>query len=534
MKTRHILIASVASLLAATTTYAQNGTFTDLTVNGLFQAKGPNNTNLISTDGGNVTMDFSGANGYLTLKGGDYDVAGFLAKPFDMATFYPATPNGAGPNGAFYFYDSYFTDGGVNKSVTDTYFTGDRNYGRWYWMTMVPGNGGYQSRMILQATGTLELFTQSNQFTPAISINPGNSGAAGITINGSQVLTQSSAGSQFVTRSNASSAFVGLLPMQTTAIASPNATIANAALYSIALGDSASVSPGSGITLADGGIAIGKSAASQSRTSIAFGQNALASSPNSFGSVAIGSASQSTGRSSAALGATSKAYGDYSYAIGYQAKSYGSGSISIGKHAVAGMTTRLASDATNAIAIGIGSQVQASGSVALGQNTWIPETATAATVVGNAGRAYGNFSTAIGTGAESWGYRQIVLGQYSVFQGDPYGNSNLPSDHILIVANGNSETDRSNALTIRKDAGTAIGTGVTSNAAAQLVAGRYNDTTTDATTTPQSVRTNGVFIVGSGTASAPKNAMRILDDGTILINPSGDISMGEFTTGEKP
>ena len=70
----------------------------------------------------------------------------------------------------------------------------------------------------------------------------------------------------------------------------------------------------------------------------------------------------------------------------------------------------------------------------------------------------------------------------------------------------------------------------------QVIIGPYNDTSWDGATS----RAQGVFVVAAGNKNAntgvitPRNALRVLDDGTVLLRPSGDIIMGEFTAGPQP
>jgi len=82
----------------------------------------------------------------------------------------------------------------------------------------------------------------------------------------------------------------------------------------------------------------------------------------------------------------------------------------------------------------------------------------------------------------------------------------------------------------------AVGTGLTGVAAGQVVVGKYNDTrTSDTSTTPAATNhTQGVFIVAAGTSTTGANAIRVLDDGTVLVKNSGDIGMGSFTNGPRP
>lgn len=71
-----------------------------------------------------------------------------------------------------------------------------------------------------------------------------------------------------------------------------------------------------------------------------------------------------------------------------------------------------------------------------------------------------------------------------------------------------------------------------------VVIGPYPDTSIE--TVSGTDRTKGVFVVAAGNKHAPtgvvtpRNALRVLEDGTVLIQFSGDISMGEFTAGPQP
>jgi hypothetical protein len=71
-----------------------------------------------------------------------------------------------------------------------------------------------------------------------------------------------------------------------------------------------------------------------------------------------------------------------------------------------------------------------------------------------------------------------------------------------------------------------------------VVVGKYNDVrTNDTATTPSPTNhTDGVFVIGAGTATGANavNALRVLADGTVLVKNSGDIGMGSFTNGPRP
>jgi hypothetical protein len=89
---------------------------------------------------------------------------------------------------------------------------------------------------------------------------------------------------------------------------------------------------------------------------------------------------------------------------------------------------------------------------------------------------------------------------------------------------------------------TVLGLGTRSLNSGQVVLGRYNDLRQADNgplhnQLPPTNHRTGVLIVGTGTGDAEatrQNAMRILEDGTVLIKESGDIGMGTFKTGPKP
>ena len=72
----------------------------------------------------------------------------------------------------------------------------------------------------------------------------------------------------------------------------------------------------------------------------------------------------------------------------------------------------------------------------------------------------------------------------------------------------------------------------------QVVIGPYHDVSFLENVGPSGNRATGVFVVAAGkkvgNTPAPLNALRVTDDGTVLIQRGGDISMGEFTAGPQP
>ena len=75
--------------------------------------------------------------------------------------------------------------------------------------------------------------------------------------------------------------------------------------------------------------------------------------------------------------------------------------------------------------------------------------------------------------------------------------------------------------------------GASANASGQLVIGKYNDVRTDDAGTNH---TEGALIVGNGSSPAYRsNSLRVLEDGTVLIAPKGDLQMAvQFRNGLKP
>ncbi|RYD83124.1 MAG: hypothetical protein EOP84_08365, partial [Verrucomicrobiaceae bacterium] len=170
---------------------------------------------------------------------------------------------------------------------------------------------------------------------------------------------------------------------------------------------------------------------------------------------------------------------------------------------------------------------------------------------GAASFATGNLTTASGSNSSAFGYSTIASGLHTSALGlgtvansiasTAVGQYNLNPGHaddIFMVGNGTGLAVRSNVLTVRKSGSLSAGTGtVIGNVTAgsgQVVVGAYNDTTTDTSSEPDTIRGEGVFIVGAGTSSVRKNALRVTTSGKVLVQPSGELGMGTFTSGEKP
>jgi hypothetical protein len=238
-------------------------------------------------------------------------------------------------------------------------------------------------------------------------------------------------------------------------------------------------------------------------------------------------------------GINASAADDAVAAIGAEASAYGYGSLALGQFAVAEAYTSIAMGqeavafAGNSLAIGTGAVAGGVGSLTIGSynQTWGDYSIAA----GWASSANGRGSIALGEMVLANAKNQVVLGRYNAPSGSP--SVEAPTDAVLIVGNGTDNLNRSNALTVRRDTGTAIGKGVESAREAQVVVGKFNDTRNNDNGTDH---TQGIFVVGNGTSTAQaarKNAMRVVEQNgqsLVLIQKAGDISMGEFEAGPRP
>ncbi|MCW1885037.1 hypothetical protein OKA04_09890 [Luteolibacter flavescens] len=228
------------------------------------------------------------------------------------------------------------------------------------------------------------------------------------------------------------------------------------------------------------------------------------------GSLMTGPNSMATGNRSVATGESSAA-GHYSNALGNS-----------GTHVNATYSTSMGNSTT------YGPYSTAMGNSAAGGDY--------STAMGKS-QANAYYGTAMGIGTVSQAYASTVVGTYN-FAGTPHHTQWVATDDIFVVGNGVDASNRSNALVVKKNGSLAAGSGTVFGTvpagSSQVIVGAYNDTSTEATT-PATDRGKGVFTVGAGTGtSARKNALRVTTSGKVLVQPSGELSMGTFTSGEKP
>lgn len=182
-------------------------------------------------------------------------------------------------------------------------------------------------------------------------------------------------------------------------------------------------------------------------------------------SVAVGNANVASGANALVLGHNNSVSGDNSFATGYQNIVSGQGSLTVGHHnnvsgsssIVVGSTNRAEAEAS-AIMGGTGCNVnaRATGSGIVGGSQNIARGEYAAILGGTKGIAVGNYSTVLGgTNNQAGSYCETVLGANALTKNGSVSIWN-PSDRLLVVGNGYSESSRSNAITVLKNGNTGF------------------------------------------------------------------------------
>ena len=208
----------------------------------------------------------------------------------------------------------------------------------------------------------------------------------------------------------------------------------------------------------------------------------------------------------------------------------------IGEHSVAlGFNTRARS--ASSVALGHGTVAwSGTGSVALGSFAWA--SGEAAIAAGQWSTVYGSGSVALGIGSEIDGSNySFAAGAYNWIEGEDnavaIGRSNTVFGADAIAIGRTSHATAESAI--------ALGRFVRSNVYGMLAVGLYNELMSGSS--DSWVGTDPLFVIGNGTAfNERSNAMVVYKNadtelfgnlevaGTVRIQPSGDIGMGQFTS----
>ncbi len=230
--------------------------------------------------------------------------------------------------------------------------------------------------------------------------------------------------------------------------------------------------------------------------SIALGYNTTAS---SLHSVAIGASTTASAPHAVAIGRFTKAQGQHSTAMGYSTEASGNYGTSMG------------------------SQTKAEG--------------VTSTAMGEFTTASANYSTSMGRYTTAQSYMSVVMGRYNVILGD--GTAWVTDDPLFIIGNGSSDANRSNALTVLKNANTTIGGSLTINANGTDASITFP---TDRGSSGQVLSSDGSGGIGwvtpgSGTVTAVTGTAPIVSTGgtspVISINPASTSEAGSMSAADK-
>ena len=154
--------------------------------------------------------------------------------------------------------------------------------------------------------------------------------------------------------------------------------------------------------------------------------------------------------------------GQYSFAAGLNTRAQGFGGTALGRDTEAFGSYSFASgyftnaDGQYSTAMGFNTDALALGSTALGYSTDAEENYS--TAIGYFTEAQAIYSIALGNGTHAQSYSSMAVGRYNVGGGN--STSWVSTDPIFEIGIGTSNSNRINAVTVRKDGNVGIGTTV--------------------------------------------------------------------------
>ena len=161
---------------------------------------------------------------------------------------------------------------------------------------------------------------------------------------------------------------------------------------------------------------------------LGFGSDGI-SDINNFGtsSISLGTNSFATGDYSSTLGTDNTASGLNSTALGLNSQATADGAIVLGTNSIA--------SGDNSTAMGLNVKASGSGSTAIGLNS----------------TASGDFSNTFGVDIEAYSFAETVVGRFNTIYEPAGGVSGYNNeDRLFVVGKGESDTNRSDALIIKK------------------------------------------------------------------------------------
>jgi hypothetical protein len=197
-------------------------------------------------------------------------------------------------------------------------------------------------------------------------------------------------------------------------------------------------------SIGDFSFATGFDSKAKGLVSTAFGYSTHAT---GYSSTALGSLTSASGEVSTAIGYYSRAPGHYSISMGFASEASGPLSVALGEYNIASGSRSMALGATTK-ATGDYSLAMGSGTIASGYN---------ATAIGDHTESVGNSTIAMGAYTYAKSFNSFVFGRYN----DTTNSSSqswIDTEPLFVLGNGSFPNDRSNAVTVLKNAKTGINT----------------------------------------------------------------------------
>jgi hypothetical protein len=198
--------------------------------------------------------------------------------------------------------------------------------------------------------------------------------------------------------------------------------------------------------------AMGYEAIASAESATAIGRFATAS---GFGSTAIGTSANASGHTSfvagsanTASGSTSTSFGSSTVASGITSTSFGSSTVASGIISTAmGYTTT----ASGLYSTATGSESTASGSSSFTMGIMTNASGNGSMAAGELTKATGERSMAVGIGTNSRSFGSLALGRFNDSIATSTKTSWISTDPVFIIGNGDSDANRSNAMTVYKN-----------------------------------------------------------------------------------
>ena len=258
-------------------------------------------------------------------------------------------------------------------------------------------------------------------------------------------------------------------------------------------------------------LAIGQSATANGEGSVSIGRGTVA---DGLASVSLGSGTYTSNFASTAFGHATSATGYISFASGWGTIASGISSVAMGRDSEASgrvsfsMGDRTVASGDGSVAMGIGSKALTVGAIAIGTDAYSYNgiaLGNSAVSIGAGGFAVGYMTRASGENGIAIGCGSIALGDYSVSIG------------TSTIAKGSGAVAMGGTTTASGSGSTSIGLNTIAKPYVSLVIGQYNDTTLCYSQTEMNVL-DPILIIGNGLSTDQRsNALTVYKDGRLAL-----------------